>query len=122
MEAEVTVLRRDLSHINNYFNRLYEGVGHRGSSFADIDAVTHDGRTQRFLFQEFKHEGEPCSPGQLYLLRSLARLPGATCWYVLLQDDGDVRWADMRYETVDVISPERLRALFEQWWANGQGR
>jgi hypothetical protein len=118
----MTVLRRDPGHINNYFNELESGLGHRGSSFSDIDGVSHDGPTNRFLFREFKQDGEPLSAGQRRLLEGLALLPGCRCWYVMVRDRNTLVWSDMRSGEIDIISPQEYRYLVSDWWSYGGRR
>lgn len=114
----MTQLRRDTGALSNYFDRVLHGVGHRGSSFTDLDAITHDGRTGRFLVQEFKQPSEKLSPGQRRLLEGLAALwPRFTVWYVQRWSDGQIAWADMRaQESIDVLSEAEYRRRFEDWW------
>jgi hypothetical protein len=83
----MTILRVDPESISNWFDRVLAGIGHRGSSFTDVDflgvrALTHDGLSRRFLFQEFKRPGEVCSNGQWWALYDLARQPNTTVWLV----------------------------------------
>ena len=113
----MTILRRDPGHVSNYFNRLYDGCGHRGSSYSDLDAVSHDIRTGRFLIQEFKRNGEACSRGQRRLLEALAQIPNFTVWYVgLIYDDSCIAWSDLRTGEEDFLTPVELRQKFLDWW------
>ena len=57
--------------------------------------LTHDGRTHRFLVEEYKHEGESMSKAQATCLRALARCSGFTVWVVEKQNEnGFLRWFD----------------------------
>lgn len=115
----MTVLRKDPGAISNYFNQLLDGLGKRGSSFMDVDAVSHDKDTGRFLFQEFKQPGEPLHPAQQMVLRELAGLPRCTVWFVRRLDRGCVGWVqygDVRAE--ELLSEQEYQARFQRWWNN----
>jgi hypothetical protein len=115
----VTQLRRDPSAISNYFDDVLRGVGHRGSSFTDLDACTHDEATGRFLFQEFKNEGEALNKGQKRLLLGLARLDYLTVWCVRRLPGDRVQWYDVAKSTeVETISIAEYRERFRLWWEN----
>lgn len=104
---------------SNWFDTALRDIGHRGSSFCDIDACTHDEVTDRFLFQEFKRADEPMSLGQNRLLKGLARRDFLTVWCVRRRLDGGVDWYDVaRGGPVEAISVEEYRARFARWWAN----
>src|SRR5687767_13284568 len=98
----MTVLRKDAASITNWADRILAGVGHRGSSFCDVDymtmcpkmIVTDDAVTHRFIFQELKHEGERGSHGQTRLLEALAQVPEFTVWGIVKRIDGTVGWKD----------------------------
>lgn len=113
----MTILRRDPSAISNYFNNLLSGLGKRGSSFADVDAVTHDADTDRFLFQEFKNSGEELNRGQKMLLAGLARKDYVTVWCVRRLGDGRLEWCDVASRQHGVISERSYQAMFQAWWA-----
>jgi len=106
--------------ISNYFDRLLKGIGHRGSSFTDIDALTHDEATDRFLFQEFKALGEELSVGQARYLKALARRDFITVWCVRRLGDGRVEWCDVATRERAVISEQDYRSKFAAWWNNGE--
>ena len=89
----MTQLRKHRDAISNYFDQIERGIGKRGSTFTDVDAVSHDGDTRRFLFREFKQDGERLDPAQRWVLRELAHLPGCTVWFVRKRDDGRIGWA-----------------------------
>lgn len=91
----MTQLRRDQQAISNFFDRVLKGIGHRGSSFTDVDALTHDEATDRFLFQEFKNADEQLNRGQARLLKGLARREFCTVWCVRRLDDRHVEWCDV---------------------------
>jgi hypothetical protein len=119
-------LRKDPNHIGNFFDTLVEGIGHRGSSFADIDGVTHDMNGNRFLFQEWKHEGETVAGGeylgygQRVLLEGLAKL--GTVWLIVKRNDGRLgfsqpdspRWPKLE----EIITPEEYQKRYRAWWTN----
>jgi hypothetical protein len=114
----VTQLRFHPGSISNYFDMLLNGIGHRGSSFSDIDAVSHDKSTHRFLLQEFKREGEEIPIGQHWMLQDLARLkPAFTVWHVIRRADGAIGFAE--YGTaLSVITVNEYQERFRSWWAN----
>ena len=104
--------------ISNYFDRILRGIGKRGSSFSNVDAISHDGDTHRFLVQEFKTEYERIQPGQHWMLRDLAALPQHfTVWHVVKRDDGAIGFAEFGSE-LRVITVDEYRARFTAWWAD----
>ena len=114
----MTQLRRETGALSNYYDKVLTGLGHRGSSFTDIDAITHDGTTDRFLVQEFKQPGERLSTGQRILLEALARQPAFTVWYVQRWSDGQIAWIDMRAaDSIDVLTEAEYQQRFSDWWA-----
>ena len=113
----MTMLRRDLGAISNYFNALIADVGPRGSSFSDIDAITHDEHTHRFLVQEFKNAHETIPIGQARMLQGLARIDYVTVWCVRRVEDGRIQFFDVRTGHHDVIYENEYRARFARWWA-----
>ena len=124
----MTQLRKDPEAISNRFDAILAGVGHRGSSFTDIDrlvvaALTHDGYSRRFLFQEFKRVGEDCPTGQWWALYNLARQPNTSVWLVKECDDLEfVEWIAFKEVpkdgllTAETISIETYRERFTEWW------
>lgn len=78
----MTQLRNNPASISNYFDEIERGVGKRGSTFTDIDGVSHDLDTHRFLFREFKQPGEPLNKAQRWTLADLATLPRCTVWFL----------------------------------------
>lgn len=118
----MTQLRHCKCDNSRYFDQVFEGIGHRGSSFSDIDAISHDGRTQRFLLQEFKREGEARDRAQHWMLedlsRTLRKLPEHfTVWIVVRRHDGRFGWAEYG-QPEQVIRRDELRARFKAWWDN----
>ena len=115
----MTYRRNDPDRISNYFDRLERGIGKRGSSFIDIDACTHDADTGRFLFREFKREGEPLDKAQRWTLAELARLPRCTVWFVRILPEHRIGWAQfgsgLREE---VITESEYQQRFRSWWNN----
>jgi hypothetical protein len=115
----VTQHRNDPTRRSNWFDRALDGIGHRGSSFCDVDALTHDDMTDRFLFQEFKNAGETMQAGQSKLLKGLARQDWVTVWSVRRRHDSGVDWYDVaRGGPIEAITVEEYRARFARWWAN----
>lgn len=115
----MTQHRRKPGALSNFFDRVLSGIGKRGSSFSDLDAVSHDKDTKRFLVQEFKQRDEPAlSDGQYWMLRGLAEIPSHfTVWLVRRVDDDHVIWANAtsRDERRRLTIAE-YRALFHAWW------
>jgi hypothetical protein len=118
----MTLLRKHRDAISNYFNTLTEGLGKRGSSFMDVDAVSHDKDTRRFLFQEFKEPDEPLHPAQEMVLRDLAGLPACTVWFVRRLPGRRIGWIDYRQGKPcleEILTEQEYRDRFIQWWSNG---
>jgi hypothetical protein len=116
----MTQLRHCKCGNSNYFDRILDGIGHRGSSFSDIDAVAHDHATHRFLIQEFKGQNEPDNPAQHWMLREMrAHVPPRhfTFWHVVRRTDGQIGWAVLG-ESVQVISLDEYRERYRAWWDN----
>ena len=112
----MTQLRFHPGSISNYFDDVLKGIGKRGSSFSDIDAVSHDRETRRFLIQEFKAEGEPVTLGQHWMLKDLAQIPQHfTVWHVVRRADGLIGFA-IYGEPLLVISVEEYQRRFRCWW------
>lgn len=115
----MTQYRDDPDRISNYFDKLLSGLGKRGSSFTDVDALTHDMDTDRFLFQEFKGPDGVIPKGQNIVLRALARKDYVTVWAVRLRADGLLDWRDIgSQETRRGIDSSEYQARFRAWWAN----
>lgn len=113
----MTQLRKYRDSISNYFDALTQGLGKRASSFMDVDAVSHDKDTGRFLFQEFKQEGEALHPATRMVLRELADLPKCTVWFVRRLDNGCIGWAQFGSGHVEeVITEQEYCARFRRWW------
>lgn len=122
----MTQLRRNASSISNYFDSLFDGVGHRGSSFSDCDWIAHDGRTQRFLVMEFKGPQEPnISLGQRRMLGGLALIPRFTVWALRVLDGGMIRFLcvprgvkDRWSDHIEEITGDECRERYAAWWDN----
>lgn len=103
--------------ISNYFDSLVRGLGKRGSTFADVDAITHDEDGDRWLFQEFKQPGEEMNTGQKRLLKGLRRLQYATVWCVRKREDGLIDWFSVgTSKKVETITEHEYRCRFARWW------
>lgn len=114
----MTQLRRDEQAISNYFDSVLKGIGHRGSSFTDVDALTHDEATDRFLFQEFKNAGEQLNRGQARLLKGLARRDFCTVWCVRRLSGGHLEWCDVATRDHAILTVDEYREKFRAWWSN----
>lgn len=125
----MTQLRKDPDSISNHFDKLLDGIGHRGSSLGDIDRfdvvgppiwLTHDKKTRRFLFQEFKYEHELLSKGQRRSLVDLARLSSVNVWIVVLRKDLLIGWHDIKLsrgaKKMDLIDGLSYQERFRRWW------
>lgn len=117
----MTTVRRCKCGTSNYFDRVLRGIGKRGSSFTDVDAMTHDRHTHRFLAQEFKHDGEEVPTSQHWMLKDLAKIPDHfTVWQVVARSDGRFGFAVYRRDgtlsTPETISADEYRARFHAWW------
>jgi len=115
----MTQLRKFRDSISNYFDEIERGIGKRGSTFTDVDAVSHDGDTGRFLFREFKADNEPLDKAQAWVLRELAHLPKCTVWFVRRLDAGFIGWAQFGsgQQEEEVISIEEYQERLRCWWA-----
>jgi len=113
----MTQLRKHRDAISNYFDHLTAGLGKRASSFMDIDAVSHDADTGRFLFQEFKQPDEPLHPAARMVLRDLAGLPRCTVWFVRRIDGHRIGWAAFGSgKTEETITEAEYCRRFLCWW------
>lgn len=84
----------------------------------DVDAVSHDGATGRFLFQEFKEPHEPLSAAQRMVLRDLAGLPRCEVWFVRRIGD-QIGWMRVGLARPEqVISVREYQERFRRWWRN----
>lgn len=122
----MTYLRNNPDSLSNHFDRLFRGIGHRGSSFTDIDGISHDMVTERFLVMEWKRDGELFNWGQVLTLQALAKLSQVTVWairrthndniydFVQVPPNGNGCWRDL----VQQISAEELRKHYKNWWDN----
>lgn len=115
----MTQLRKYRDAISNYFDELTRGIGKRDSSFMDVDAVSHDKDTHRFLFQEFKQEGESLHPAQRMVLRDLAGLPRCTVWFVRRIEGGLIGWAEFGSGRLEeIITEADYCERFRCWWSD----
>lgn len=114
----MTQLRKCRDSISNYFDRVLEGVGHRGSSFTDLDAVTHDMSTGRVLIQEMKQYGEPINEGQRRTLEHLSTLPKFTVWVVVKGPRDIIGWREYRTKRAKWMTENEYRDRFQAWWNN----
>jgi hypothetical protein len=116
----MTVLRRDPGDISNYFDGLFRDIGHRGSSFTDVDGLVHDGKTGRFLFLEFKQAGEPKpSRGQAIAMLALSTLPGCEFWGLRRMPPDDVNITicqDGAPTWTGTLGESSTQTLFASWW------
>ena len=118
----MTFLRCDPNNPSNRFNRVLDGVGHRGSSFQDLDCVIHNMKGNRFLFIEWKHQGElkdgRLNLGQQRTMEGLAKLPKCAAMLVVMRDDGlfDLSFAPMWENVRREVTEEQLRGGINDWW------
>ena len=118
----MTQLRKFRDDVSNYFDEVERGIGKRGSTFTDVDAITHDKDTGRFLFREFKREGEELVPAQRWVLAALAHLPGCLVWFVRQRADGRIGWAQFGSGRPEaVITVDEYRAKLARWWSSAPG-
>lgn len=114
----MTQYRRDPDRISNFFDTLFQGIGHRGSSFMDIDALVHDVRTDRLLLMEFKWDGNRIPTGQALALRAVARKPDWTVWCLYRLADDRVRAYELVDDAITTLTPVEARTWLAGWWAN----
>lgn len=114
----MTQLRKFRDSISNYFDNLERGIGKRGSTFTDVDAITHDADTKRFLFREFKEPTELLDKAQHWTLTELAGLPRCEVWFVRRMDGGLIGWYRFPATADDevVITEAEYRELLAGWW------
>ena len=113
----MTQLRKFRDSISNYFDEIERGIGKRGSTFTDVDAVSHDKDTGRFLFREFKEAQEPLHKAQVWVLRDLATLPRCTVWMVRRIDHQHIGlgvFGSGRPE--ERITVDEYRRRLAAWW------
>lgn len=109
----------DLNPISNYFDEIERGIGKRGSTFSDVDGVSHDLDTNRFLFREFKQKDEALTKGQRWLLSALAPLPGCSVWFLRRLGDGLIGWAVFGTGKLEeVITEAEYQERLRRWWLN----
>lgn len=115
----MTIYRKDPFAISNFFHEIEDGIGKRGSSFTDIDGVSHDIDTKRFLFREFKQPGERLHPAQRLVLRDLAHLPRCTVWFLRRLENGGIGFGHFRSgRREEHIQVDEYRRRLKCWWEN----
>lgn len=112
----MTRYRKDPNAISNHFDELFKGIGHRGSSFMDIDGLIHDGKTKRFLMLEFKHKGEKLDAAQDWALTDFASMPDQFAIAIWIEGDDDYRVIYYPDRMEDRISGYSLRRVIQDWW------
>jgi hypothetical protein len=119
----MTQYRNDPQRISNFFDQLIAGIGHRGSSFSDLDAITHDKTTDRFLVQEFKHADETFPAGQRCLLAALAvHSSGLFTVWVVVKRPHDLVLFEWPCQVGTPITYAEYRDRFAAWWGGAIGR
>jgi VRR-NUC domain-containing protein len=117
----MTQLRHCKCDLSNWADKIFKGIGHRGSSFADLDFIAHDKNTHRFLAIEYKRPGENLSEGQRILLADLALEARFTVWFLLFGENGQFGWIDMawyRPQDIQTIELDQLQERYAAWWVN----
>lgn len=113
----MTQLRKYPDAISNYFDGLLRGIGKRESSFMNMDAVSHDKDTGRFLFMEFKQRGEALHPATRMVLSELAGLPRCTVWFVRRLGNGRIAFGEFRSgRRQEELSEAEFQERFRRWW------
>lgn len=113
----MTQLRKFRDSISNYFDDLLRGIGKRDSSFMDMDAVSHDRDSGRFLFMEFKQPGESLHPATRMVLSDLAGLPRCTVWFIRRLGDGRIGFGEFRSgRREENISEFEFQERYRRWW------
>lgn len=113
----MTQLRKFRDSISNYFDEIERGIGKRGSTFTDVDAITHDMDTHRFLFREFKQPHERLDKAQRWVLRDLANLPRCTVWFLRRMDGGLIGFGQFGSgRPEEVITEDEYRDRLRRWW------
>ena len=107
--------------VSNFFNRLFEGIGHRGSSFADVDGLVDDSRSDRQLMFEFKRSDEILTDGQKIALVNFSRRKGRESWLLRLRKDREglhvTAWIYGRVVFEEDMDWIGVQELFASWWA-----
>ena len=115
----MTQRRNHFDAVSNYFDDIERGIGKRGSSFTDIDGMSHDRDGDRFLFREFKTNGEQMDIHQYEALKALARLPKCTVWFLRKLGDGKIRFGAIgSNEPGEIISEEEYKQRLRKWWTS----
>lgn len=86
---------------------------------SDVDRLcwTHDGKTNRFLFMDFKNEAErELSSGQRWALEALAKQPNVTVWFARYLGGDRIRFGDMGQSQAEEISGSEFKQRFHEWW------
>lgn len=105
--------------VSNVLDEIERGIGLRGSSFMDLDAVSHDAATHRFLVRELKRPNEGLDPAARITLCDIAMELRWTVWYLNLWTSDEIMWADMRYmDAIQVLTPDEYRERLKAWWQN----
>ena len=111
----MTQLLREPDNISNHFDDLFNGIGHRGSSFTNVDGLIHDGKSKRFLMLEFKHWGESVSSGQHWAMKDFAKIPNCSSWII--------HWGAEMYKVETLpdslfwhLNKAGLRQKLKDWW------
>jgi hypothetical protein len=120
----VTQLRKAGDAVSNYFDDLFAGIGHRGSSFCNLDGIdysvqmTQDEATERVLIFELKSESDTTSAGQWRALKGLARISAQIdVWILRRRADGAIDFFDFRNSrTYQAITAAECRTRYEAWW------
>lgn len=113
----MTQLLKHRDAISNYGDSVLAGIGKRGSSFMDLDAVSHDKDTGRLLFQEFKQRDERLHPAQRLVLADLARWPRCEVWFVRRLGEDAIGWARFGSGHSEVtIGVAEYQERFRRWW------
>ena len=117
----MTQLRKFPDDISNYFDEIEKGIGKRGSSFSNLDAVSHDGdKPERFLFREFKHESEDLDPAQKWALEGLARLPRCTVLVIRKLNSGIIELSVFMPKRnkwhKKTITVSEYQSKIKHWW------
>lgn len=112
----------ELDPISNYFDALFKGIGHRGSSFMDLDRVDYhavqDDATGRLLIFEFKGPHEKTNVGQWRTLKGTIGIsPKIEAWALRLRSDGRIDFFDIRRSTaIEIIEPAECQRRYSAWW------
>ena len=113
----MTQRRNNRDAISNYFDKIEKGIGKRGSSFTDVDGMSHDRDGHKFLFREFKENGELLDAHQREALCALARLPNCTVWFLRKRGGGFIEFGVFGSgKLAEIITEEEYRSRLRVWW------